>query len=130
MHDQAVILSSSPEQCVERVSSCQGDSLGVCGQSGQKPFKVKYDLGAGGRDEGRERTVLSDPSGGKGECQRRFVCSKRKDGVSLVDTGRQEHAPGGVQWSLLWIITPTHSGVDKAIRTKAIRHHAGVSSCI
>lgn len=56
------------------------------------------------------------------------MCSKRKDGVSLVDTRRQEHAPGGVQWGLLWVITPTHNGVDKAIRTKAIRHQAGVSA--
>lgn len=48
VHDQAVILSNSHEQSIERVSLCQGDSPGDC--SGPKTFKVKCNLWDGGKE--------------------------------------------------------------------------------
>ena len=42
-----MFLKGLAEQCVDRVSLWQEDSLGDHCQSGQKTYKVKYSLGDG-----------------------------------------------------------------------------------
>lgn len=87
-----MFLKGLAEQCVDRVSLWQEDSLGDHCQSGQKTYKVKDSLGDEEEVMG-ERTALSDHQKG---CQRGFGCSKCKVSVT------SRHWEGS---SVLWVVS-------------------------
>ena len=78
-------------------------------------------MGGRERDGGRERTVPRDGAG-EGSVSEDSGVPNAKWGVISRHWMAGAYSEWG-PWLLLWVITPTQSGVDKSVR-----HHAGVSA--